>query len=56
MLLKPTSKKDTVARIVVVITDEHVINCDPDTPNFLPKKPEAIEANKGNNTIIKYIT
>jgi len=55
MLFKPTSKKASVARIVVVITDVHVIKCDPLTPTFLPKKPEIIEPNKGSITMIKYI-
>ena len=55
MLFKPTSKKANTAIIVVVITDIHVIKCDPLTPIFLPKKPEEIEPNKGNIIIIKYI-
>jgi len=55
MLLRPTSKKAIPAKIVVVITDIHVIMCDPFTPTFLPKKPEIIEANKGRIIIVKYI-
>tara|TARA_Y100001951_G_C11294727_1_gene274701 strand:- start:211 stop:447 length:237 start_codon:yes stop_codon:yes gene_type:complete len=55
ILFKPTSKKAIVASIVVVITDVHVIMCDPVTPTFLPKKPEIIEANKGRMIIFKYI-
>lgn len=55
MLFKPTSKKANVASIVVVITDAHVITCDPVTPIFLPKNPEIIEASKGSIIIIKYI-
>ncbi len=55
MLLKPTSKKASVAKIVVVITHVHAIIWDPLTPIFLPKKPEEIEPNKGNIIIIKYI-
>jgi len=55
MLFKPTSKKASVARIVVVITDVHVIICDPLTPTFLPKNPEIIEPSKGSITMIKYI-
>ena len=30
MLFKPTSKKASIANVVVVITQEHVINCAPD--------------------------
>ena len=52
---KPTSIKVKVERKVVIITDPHVINWDPVTPTFLPKKPEAIEPNSGNNIIDKYI-
>jgi len=55
MLLKPTSKKASTAKVVVVITDVHVITCDPLTPIFLPKKPEDIDANKGNIIMIRYI-
>jgi hypothetical protein len=33
----------------------HVIICDPLTPIFLPKKPEAIEPNKGKIINVKYI-
>jgi hypothetical protein len=55
MLFKPTSKKASVAIIVVVITEVHAIICDPLTPIFLPKKPQDIEPSKGNIIIIKYI-
>lgn len=55
MLFRPTSKKVNVARIVVVTIEVQVMICDPVTPIFLPKKPEAIEPNKGNIIIIKYI-
>jgi len=55
MLLKPTSKKASIAKIVVVITDVHVIICDPLTPIFLPKKPEDIDANKGSIISTRYI-
>jgi hypothetical protein len=55
MLFKPTSKKLTRARVVVIITHEHVINWDPFTPIFLPKNPETIEPNKGNDMRAKYI-
>jgi hypothetical protein len=55
ILLNPTSKKTNIAKIVVIITLEHVIICDPDTPAFLPKKPDAIDPNKGNIIILKYI-
>jgi hypothetical protein len=55
MLFKPTSKKASVAIIVVDITEAHAIICDPVTPIFLPKNPQEIEPNKGNIIIIKYI-
>ena len=55
ILLIPTSKKVNIARVVVITTDAHAIKCDPFTPIFLPKKPEAIELNKGNIIIDKYI-
>jgi len=55
MLFKPTSKKASTANVVVKITAEHVINCAPATPIFLPKKPDAIDPNKGNTIIAKYI-
>jgi len=55
MLLAPTSKKASMANIVVDITDRHVINCAPLTPIFLPKNPEAIDPNKGKTIIAKYI-
>ena len=55
MLLSPTSKYSIKASIVVVIIEIQAIKCEPDTPIFLPKKPEAIEANKGNIIITKYI-
>ena len=55
ILLNPTSKKANIAKIVVTITLEHVINCAPRTPTFLPKKPETIDPNKGKNIILKYI-
>jgi len=55
ILFKPTSKNANVARAVVVTIDVHAIKCEPLTPIFLPKNPEAIEDNKGNNIIIKYI-
>jgi hypothetical protein len=51
----PTSIKANIDNIVVNTTDIHVIKCEPVTPIFLPKKPEEIEANKGNNMIVKYI-
>src|SRR5690242_1322983 len=55
MLLNPTSKKVTIAKIVVIITLIHVIICAPLTPTFLPKKPATIDPNKGKITILKYI-
>lgn len=55
ILFKPTSKKANIARIVVVITQLHVINWAPLTPTFLPKKPDIIDPNKGKTTIAKYI-
>lgn len=55
MLFKPTSKKAVIARIVVVITQLHVINWDPLIPTFLPKNPDTIDPNKGKTTIAKYI-
>ena len=55
-LLIPTSIKASVESKVVIKTDEHVINWDPVTPIFLPKKPETIEPNRGNIIIVKYIT
>src|ERR1700722_12151972 len=55
ILFNPTSKNATIAKIVVTITLEDVIICDPVTPTFLPKKPETIDPNKGNIIILKYI-
>ena len=55
ILLNPTSKKAIIANIVVNITLEHVINCAPLTPTFLPKKPATIDPNKGKIIILKYI-
>lgn len=55
ILFKPTSKKATMANIVVTITLVHVINCAPLTPTFLPKNPETIDPNKGKVIIAKYI-
>jgi len=40
---------------VVIITQQHVINCDPLTPIFLPKNPETIDPNNGKTIIAKYI-
>ena len=54
-LLRPTSKKHVIAKIVVNITHVHVIIWEPVTPNFLPKKPDKIEPNKGNTIRVKYI-
>ncbi|WP_461117922.1 hypothetical protein, partial [Spirosoma jeollabukense] len=55
ILLKPTSKKATIANIVVIIILAQVIICAPCTPTFLPKKPETIDPNKGKDIIVKYI-
>src|SRR5271165_3117197 len=55
ILFKPTSKKAIIANNVVIITQVHVINCDPETPTFLPKNPETIEPNNGNTIIARYI-
>jgi hypothetical protein len=55
ILFKPTSKKATIAKNVVVITQIHVINWAPLTPTFLPKNPETIDPNKGKVIIAKYI-
>ena len=55
ILFNPTSAKVKIANIVVVITQPHVINCDPLTPIFLPKKPDTIDPNKGKIIKAKYI-
>jgi hypothetical protein len=55
ILFNPTSQKAKPASIVVVTTAVHVIICAPDTPIFLPKKPEAIDPNSGNIIITRYI-
>jgi hypothetical protein len=55
MLLRPTSKNAIIANSVGIITQLHVINCDPVTPNFLPKKPDVIDPNIGNTIKAKYI-
>jgi hypothetical protein len=55
LLFKPTSTKASIESTVVINTDVHVINCAPLVPTFLPKNPEAIEPNKGNIIIVKYI-
>lgn len=55
MLLKPTSKKASIATKVVMITLAHEINWAPLTPTFLPKKPETIDPNKGIDIKAKYI-
>jgi hypothetical protein len=56
ILFKPTSKKASIANVVVVITQQHVINCAPLTPSFRPNKPDEIEPNKGKINKAKYIT
>ena len=55
MLFNPTSVKPTIASNVVIITELLVIICDPETPIFLPKKPENIDPNKGKIIIARYI-
>jgi hypothetical protein len=55
MLFKPTSKKATIANMVVTITLVDVINCAPLTPTFRPKNPETIDPNNGKVIIAKYI-
>ena len=54
-LFNPTSKKAKAANVVVETTNVHVIICAPDTPTFLPKKPEAIDPNSGKIIIARYI-
>jgi hypothetical protein len=44
-----------VINIDEIIKQVQVIICEPVTPIFLPKYPEAIEPNKGNIIIDKYI-
>ena len=56
ILLKPTSKNDTIANIVVITRHKHVINWAPLIPTFLPKNPETIAPNKGKVIMAKYIT
>ena len=56
ILLIPTSTNDNIERMVVIATNEHVMNCDPTTPTFLPKKPETTEPSKGNAIIVRYIS
>jgi hypothetical protein len=55
ILFNPTSKKPNIAKIVLEITQLQVINCDPDTPTFLPKKPDTTAPNKGKTNKTKYI-
>lgn len=55
ILFNPTSKKATRANTVVITTAVHVIILAPETPIFLPKKPETIDPNSGKIIIIKYI-
>src|ERR1700750_2713081 len=55
VLFKPTSKNIIIANIVVIITELHVIICEPVIPTFLPKNPDIIDPNKGNTIIVKYI-
>ena len=55
ILFRPTSKKATIANSVVIITQVHVIICDPLTPIFLPKKPDEMDPNNGSTIKTKYI-
>ena len=55
ILLYPTSKKATTANKVVNTTAIHVITWAPETPIFLPKKPDAIDPNSGKIIIARYI-
>ena len=54
-LFKPTSIKEIITKIVVIITQVQVINCDPLIPTFLPKNPENIDPKIGNSISVKYI-
>ena len=55
MLLKPTSKNTTIEIKVVMTTQLQVINCEPFTPIFLPKKPDVKAPKKGKIKIERYI-
>ena len=55
ILFIPTSIKATTDKKVVIRTPVQVINCDPRIPIFLPKNPDDIEPNIGNNINAKYI-
>lgn len=55
MVFNPTSQKTTTANTVVNTTAIHVASLDPETPAFLPKKPEDIDPNSGKIIIAKYI-
>src|SRR5271155_6221078 len=55
MLFKPTSINVIIDKNVVIITQVHVINCDPLTPTFLPKKPDTIDPNIGSTIKARYI-
>jgi hypothetical protein len=55
ILFNPTSKKANTANSVVNTTAVHVIIWDPETPIFLPKKPDAIDPNSGKIIIARYI-
>lgn len=52
----PTSMKVNREITVVAIMHEHVINCDPVTPTFLPKNPDTMEPKRGRISMLKYIT
>jgi hypothetical protein len=55
VLFKPISIKHNIANVVAVTKDAHDINCEPFTPMFLPKNPEATELTNGKMIIAKHI-
>jgi hypothetical protein len=55
MFVIPTSIKTNTENRVVIPMHVHAMNCDPLTPTFLPKNPEAIALNNGKIIIDKYI-
>jgi hypothetical protein len=55
LLFNPTSKKADIDIRVVIIMLKLLIIRDPYIPDILPKNPEIIDPNNGNNMIDKYI-
>ena len=55
LLFNPTSKKANIDNIVVIIILKVLIIRDPYIPDILPKNPEIIDPNNGNNIMDKYI-